>query len=198
MRNTTAHYNSLPSLPPPSVLQIFHPLCLQLNYMQNQQPITSNHAEKDFDSWNRQKKGIDVQKVHKQLFFSTREVWWSAYGLNIGSEENGKNKNFERPVIIIRKFNAEMIWVLPLTTKQKSGKFYHKLERPLDDSSVIISQIKTISTKRLIRKIGTITEKDYFEILQKVHNILTNESPLTGAISEAEATSNLIIPNNSK
>lgn len=131
-----------------------------------------NKYVKDFDKWNKEKKIIDAKYVNKNLFFYPREIWWCSAGLNIGVEADGKNDNFERPMLIIKKFNAEMIWALPLTTKQKENKYHFKLEYENLISWVILSQIKTISTKRLLRKIGSISENDMEHILQKVHEML--------------------------
>lgn len=108
--------------------------------------------EKDFDKWNSEKKTVDKKVINKDLFFYPREIWWCSAGLNIGVEANGKNDNFERPILIIKKFNSEMIWSVPLTTKCKDNKYYYKLEHESVKSWVVVSQIKTVSTKRLLRK----------------------------------------------
>ena len=81
-------------------------------------------------------------------------------------------QNFERPMLIIKKFNADMVWVLPLTTKEKQNKYHYKLEHETIKSWVILSQIKTISTKRLLRKIGSISELDFIEVIERVKNTL--------------------------
>ncbi len=128
--------------------------------------------EKDFDSWNTEKKSVDKKSINRELFFYPREIWWCSAGLNIGVESNGKNENFERPVLIIKKFNADMIWVLPLTTKEKQDKYHFKLEYENLKSWVILSQIKTISTKRLLRKVGSIPEVHFKEVINRVKNIL--------------------------
>ena len=143
---------------------------------------------KDFDKWNNEKKEVDKKVVNKDLFFYPREIWWCSAGLNIGVEVNGKNENFERPILIIKKFNADMIWALPLTTKEKNNIYHYKLEQEIVNSWVILSQIKTISTKRLLRKVGSISELNFSEVILRVNALLKIESPLTGAISEAEAT----------
>ena len=144
--------------------------------------------EKDFDKWNIEKKLVDKKIVNRDLFFYAREIWWCSTGLNIGVEADGKNENFERPILIIKKFNADMIWVLPLTTKEKQNKYYYKLDHEIIKSWVILSQIKTISTKRLLRKIGTVSELDFKEVIIKLQKTLKIESSLAGAFSEAEAT----------
>lgn len=107
--------------------------------------------QKDFDTWNIQKKIIQ-QFDNQEILFSEREVWWCALGENIGDEENGKNELFERPVLIIRKFSINTAIIFPLTTKGKEGSiFYHKISSDIN-SSVILSQVRLISTKRLLRK----------------------------------------------
>lgn len=144
--------------------------------------------EKNFDKWNSEKKMVDKKIINKDLYFYPREIWWCSAGLNIGVEANGKHENFERPILIIKKFNSEMIWVVPLTTQGKDNKYYYKLEHESVKSWVIISQIKTVSTKRLLRKVGSISENDFKNVVEKIQNILKIESPLAGAFSEAEAT----------
>lgn len=143
---------------------------------------------KDFDKWNEEKKMTDKKVINRDLFFHVREIWWCSAGLNIGVEADGKNENFERPMLIIKKFNADMVWALPLTTKEKQNKYYYKLEHETIKSWVILSQIKTISTKRFLRKIGSISDSDFEGVISNIQDLLKIESPLAGAFSEAEAT----------
>jgi mRNA interferase MazF len=149
--------------------------------------------EKDFDKWNQEKKVVDRKNVNRNLFFYPREIWWCSAGLNIGVEADGKNENFERPMLIIKKFNTDMIWGLPLTTKEKQNKYHFKLEHQEIKSWVILSQIKTISTKRLLRKVGSISDSDFREVVSRVQILLKIEKPRKGAFSEAEATNANIV-----
>jgi mRNA interferase MazF len=128
---------------------------------------------KDFDSWNREKKIVDQKVISRDFFFHEREIWWCSAGLNVGVEADGKNENFERPFLIIKKFNADMIWVLPLTSKEKRDGFYYKLDYEYLRSWVILTQIKTISTKRLLRKIESISEADFKKVISRIRNILS-------------------------
>jgi hypothetical protein len=48
----------------------------------------------------------------------------------------------------------------------------------------------------LLRKIGSISESDFKEVILKLQNLLKIESPLAGAFSEAEATNGSIIEEN--
>ena len=89
---------------------------------------------KDFDLWNNKKKIIDQKEISEQMFFNEREIWWGSLGINIGFEQDGKNEEFERPLLIIKKFNRSVVWVVPLTTSDKSNKFYFK--RPISCSKI--------------------------------------------------------------
>jgi len=124
---------------------------------------------KDFDSWNNKKKIIDQKEISEDIFFNEREIWWGSLGLNIGYEQDGKNENFERPLLIIRKFNKGIVWALPLTTIAKDNKFHYKLKS--SGSFVILSQVRLISTKRLLRLVETINENDFNEIIIKVKSL---------------------------
>lgn len=125
-------------------------------------------TEKDFDSWNQEKKMVDRKVVSKSLFFHSREIWWCNTGLNIGVEVNGKNKNFDRPMLIVKKFNADLIWVLPLVSRGKTNPYYYTLNHETIQSSVVLSQIKAISTKRLLRRLGIISQSDFEQIVFKL------------------------------
>ncbi len=127
---------------------------------------------KNFDDRNSEKKIIDNKITNSNLFFHEREIWWCSAGLNIGVESNGKHDNFERPIVIIKKFNSEMIWILPLTTQAKNNPYYYKLEYESIKSYVVLSQLKTISTKRLLRKTGSVSLSDFQKIKENLKNML--------------------------
>ncbi|OGM05289.1 hypothetical protein A2124_03845 [Candidatus Woesebacteria bacterium GWB1_37_5] len=125
--------------------------------------------KKDFDKWNEKKKYIDQKEISGGMFFNEREIWWGSLGLNIGYEQDGKNENFERPLLIIRKFNRDIVWVLPLTTIAKNNKFHYKLKS--SGSFVILSQVRLLSTKRLLRLVETINENEFNEIITKTKEL---------------------------
>jgi mRNA interferase MazF len=126
---------------------------------------------KDFDQWNKSKKHIH-NRIKTPLFHE-REVWWCALGLNIGSEQDGKNNFFERPVIILKKFNRSMAWVVPLTKTHKDSIFHVSITS--HDSSAILSQLRIVSSQRLLRKAGYSTKEEFHTLKNKllflVHSI---------------------------
>lgn len=128
---------------------------------------------KDFDSWNELKKKIDVEKNEPDRFPKDGEVWMSSLGKNIGYEQNGSGDNFSRPILIVKKFNNHMFWVIPLSTKQKSFDFYFNFTDPNNQKvSAILAQMKLISVKRLKRKLYDIPNKLFDEMKQKIKSFL--------------------------
>lgn len=49
---------------------------------------------KDFNQWNKEKKGLE-NVGHDILAFHEREIWWCSIGINLGDEQDGKNELFE-------------------------------------------------------------------------------------------------------
>lgn len=73
--------------------------------------------EKDFDKWNEKKK-----KIHNRVdgpFFHRREIWWCSLGVNIGFEQDGSNKEYSRPILVLKGVSKQTCFVLPLTTSLK-------------------------------------------------------------------------------
>ncbi|MFH1129336.1 MAG: type II toxin-antitoxin system PemK/MazF family toxin [Patescibacteria group bacterium] len=126
---------------------------------------------KDFDKWNELKKELHFR--NEEILFHEREIWWCSLGLNVGFEEDGKNKNFERPILIIKKFNRNVLWILPLTRSQRTGDYYYRITQgDEDDSVVILSQLRLISSKRLLRKMRMLEKVEFDDILNKIGGFL--------------------------
>lgn len=118
--------------------------------------------KKGFKKWNSLKENID--KKERIVYFRKKEIWWCALGLNVGFEQDGKNNNFERPVLILKKFNKNVLWILPLTSRNKTGKYYFQVKYNNKIYSVILSQIRLISSKRLFRKIRTFSDIEFEQV----------------------------------
>lgn len=85
-----------------------------------------------------------------------------------------------------------MFWGLPLTSKEKKDSFHHKLTLHIKNanneiegkvSMVILSQLRLLSAKRLIRRIARVNENNFQEIESKVISLIKiNENgPLSGS-----------------
>lgn len=148
---------------------------------------------RDYVGWYRLK--ADIQKNRQAPDFSERDVWWCSIGANIGFEEDGKNDLFERPVLIIRKFNKELFIGIPLTSVKKGNKFYHSVTVARQVSTVILSQQRALSSKRLIRRIGRVGEDDYDAIVKKINDLIKKATPAKARVSDANGD---LYSNNSK
>lgn len=127
--------------------------------------------KKDFFNWHKLKEKIHYSRK-RIVYFKERQIWWANLGLNVGFEQDGKNKNFERPVLILKKFNPDVLWILPLTSRQKLGKYYYQIGYEGKQYSIILSQLKLISSKRLLRIIRKISPEDFKNIKNRIKNFL--------------------------
>lgn len=125
---------------------------------------------KDFSEWHNKKEFLHNAKTRP--FFHEAEVWFCALGANIGFEQDGRGELFLRPVIVIKKFNQETFWGLPLTKHQKKGKYYFSFGLNNATSTAILSQIRLIDGKRLNYKIGNIAKDDFIEIKKRLAQLL--------------------------
>jgi len=135
--------------------------------------------QKDFDKWNQVKKLTNDKPgtfgIHE------REIWWISFGVNVGVEIDGKNEYFDRPALVLRKFNRQMVWILPTTQQAKDERFYEKFPFGGNTFFVALTQIRTVSTKRFLRKIGMLSQKDFNRVKARVIEFVqkNEDSPLS-------------------
>jgi mRNA interferase MazF len=126
---------------------------------------------KDFDTWNETKKSLD--KRRKIPKFSERDIWFISVGTNVGSETDGKNHEFERPVLIVKKYSDGVFFGLPMTTVARDGNWYYTLRTKGYKSVVILNQGRVFSAKRLIRRVKYhVTTNEFDNIRQKLKDSL--------------------------
>ncbi len=121
---------------------------------------------KDFADWHLQKSAL--QNAANHVYFYEREVWWTAIGHNIGDEENGKGHNFARPVIIVKKFNRNLFYGLPLSTAMKNGKYYYPLTVKGQKQLVLLSHMRDYDAKRLLNRLDVIGEAEYLQLILSI------------------------------
>ena len=128
--------------------------------------------EKDFKKWHSEKSQIHEDK--KRPFFHEREVWFASLGVNIGFEQDGRGERFLRPAVVVRKFNNEVLWAVPLTKHLKKGIYYYtvSITGRRERSAAILSQVRLIDSKRLQYKIGDVTENDFAKIKKRIAALL--------------------------
>lgn len=125
--------------------------------------------DENFNKWNEVKKGVESENI--LVGFKNRDIFYMNMGKNIGYEQDGKGENFVRPVVIVKGFNKDIFFGIPLSTKLKEGKFYYQFSFKKQDEVVtniaLLSQMRLFSTKRLLNKIGVISTEDFKNLKDK-------------------------------
>ncbi len=127
--------------------------------------------KKDFNLWN--KKKISLNDIESLPFFHEKEIWFCFLGANVGFEQDGQGDDFLRPIVIIKKFNSEICWGIPLSKTKRRGKYYFDFIFETGTESVaILSQIKLIDARRFAYKIGEISDTDFTNLIKKLKALL--------------------------
>lgn len=129
--------------------------------------------EKDFDSWNFLKKKIDNSTKPQDFNYHPGDIWWCKLGLNIGFEQDGKDEEFQRPVLVIRGFGKNTCVVVPLTTSDQIHKY--RISIGLVDgkeAKALISQIRVVDIKRFEEKIDVLNKETFSQIIKSIKDLL--------------------------
>lgn len=125
-----------------------------------------------FDLWNVKKKIIDESIIHIDSFPQRKEVWMIFVGKNIGFEQNG-GEDFSRPVLVIKKFNNHMFWVVPLSTRQKKFDFYYNfVDTDNNKVSIILAQLRLVDVRRFKRKMYRMDALIFKEVCQSIKKFI--------------------------
>jgi mRNA interferase MazF len=125
---------------------------------------------KNFDNWNNAKKKVEQRPGF--VMMREREIYWAYLGLNVGDEEDGKNECFTRPVLIVKKFNNRIAWVVPLSSKPGNPKYYYPLTHDGTVSFAMLSQMRLLSVKRLGSYIARLSRGQLDAVRKKLVSIL--------------------------
>ena len=104
---------------------------------------------------------------NKNSFCKVWDIWYCKIGCNIGSEIDGKWW-FIRPVLIL-KIVWSLVYMCPLTSKDKIGNFYFKIN---EKSTAILSEAKCIDKKRLVKKINDVNADIVKELKKAISRLL--------------------------
>lgn len=126
-----------------------------------------------FNNWNIQKQTLNNIEDEFIPYFREWQVWFIAMWINIWFEQDGKNTDFRRPVLILKKFNKEIFLWIPLTKTKREWKFYFELEILKEFKSyALLSQIRLYSSKRLLSHIWWINNINLDNIKQKISSLI--------------------------
>ena len=130
---------------------------------------------KNFQLWHGQKQHI--QDRHPRVLFKEREIWFCHLGQNIGFEQDGRGESFLRPVLILKKFNNEVCWAVPLT-KVRDGRlraehlYFSFSFISGTNSAAILSQLRLLDVKRLKYKAGYMATPDFVSLKTKLRRLI--------------------------
>jgi len=126
---------------------------------------------KDFDAWNVKKKETDART--DAPFCHTRELWWCSLGVNVGAEQDGSGSDYRRPVLILKGLSITTSLIIPLTTSSRRHPLRPSVGK-VDgkDACALLSQMRVIDTKRLVRKIGYLDKRTFRDIRNAAKGML--------------------------
>ena len=116
----------------------------------------------EFNGWNKVK--INLELYGRRPKISQGQIWWTGLGKNIGTEINGKNSRFSRPVVIYKKLCSNKFMAIPLTSQEHEGSWYVPFRHNGKLEIAVVGDARIMSVKRLYRMIGKIDDADYERI----------------------------------
>ncbi len=128
---------------------------------------------KDFDDWNQKKKALNARELSDDFFFLEGEIWWASLGVNVGKEIDGKNGDFERPVLVLLAIDYDALWTLPITTTlREADARFREIVFGGKSSAVLLHQIRYLSANRLLKLAGRVGESELALIREAVVKLL--------------------------
>ena len=124
-----------------------------------------------FIKWTKLKFKLHIS-TDVSFYFHEKEIWWASIGQNIGSEQNGKNINFERPVLVFKKFNHQTFLGVPISSQLKNSPYHYIFDKDDRQYCLNLSQVRVLSSKRLLRRIGGMKTIDFQRIKNQFHRVV--------------------------
>ena len=126
-----------------------------------------NRRIKNYLDWTRVKtKTNNFGEYPRNL--KVRQIRWCRIGENIGTEEDGKNKNYTRPVLIVKICGPKSFFGVPLTSRVDKGEkpYYFSLVSGGLPALAILSQARTWDSSRLMDVIDRV-DRGVFEEMKE-------------------------------
>lgn len=114
--------------------------------------------KKYFKNWISVKSGLHYAGVFRTV--KEGEIWWCAVGENVGVEINGKNEEFSRPILVLKKLSKYGFMGIPLTSQEHVGSWYVEFVFRDKKQTAVLAQARVISVFRLYKRMGTVPNSD--------------------------------------
>ena len=86
--------------------------------------------------------------------------------------QDGKGEIFSRPVVVVKKYNNNLFFGIPLSTTIREGSFFFSFDFNNEISSALLVQGRVYDAKRLENKIGMISKNDFETLKSKLKGLL--------------------------
>ena len=120
--------------------------------------MSEEKEKKNFADWFELKPAIHYKGILRE--FKEGDVWWCALGENVGIEINGKNKEFSRPVLVLKKLSKFGFFGIPLTSQDHKGTWYVPFVFKDKKQIAVLAQARVLSAYRLYEKMGSVPDSD--------------------------------------
>lgn len=95
------------------------------------------------------------------------DVYWAFLDPVLGTEQKGR-----RPVVVISpnelNYNLDRAIVAPLTTQRRDYPTFIPIDLESKTAYAMLDQIRTLDTKRLKKRIGSVSQSELDEILSRL------------------------------
>lgn len=112
---------------------------------------------KEFDDWTVVKKRINIEE--RKVNARAGDIRWISFGVNVGSEMDGKGPSYTRPGLIVNVIGSHYALVVPTSTKIRQVPGYISLNWNTRPMALCIHQMRVVSSKRILNRIGKISER---------------------------------------
>ena len=121
---------------------------------------------KDFDKWNGVKKRVHDEE--RKVNIRNGEIRWVSFGVNVGSEIDGKGLSFTRPALILHVIGSHLALIVPMSTKVKDVAGYVPFTWKNNVTALCLHQIRIISSKRILSRKGRISQNKLTVIKKEI------------------------------
>jgi mRNA interferase MazF len=115
---------------------------------------------------------ISLWEKSSRILFKEGEIWWCRVGMNVGVEIYGKGSSFTRPILVLKKLNAEFFVGIPLTSKKKEGSWFAPVIYNEKEGRAVLSQVRAFDGRRLVSRIGILSEVHFETVRVAFHDLM--------------------------
>lgn len=121
---------------------------------------------KDFDNWNEVKKRVHGEE--RKVNIRSGEIRWISFGINVGSEIDGKGISFTRPALILHVVGSHLALIVPMSTKVKDVAGYLPFIWKNTTTALCLHQMRVVSSKRVLSRKGRISQNKLEAIKKEI------------------------------